>query len=797
MARIEPLHIITTAKDIKITNYNPNFKKDVRIYSYIEVIPDDKYENIKQIKGIYKYGKKINDQFKSTFNNPDPLEFVKGDGDTLKERLVSIFRNMIINDELNSFIIKGISSPGDSEQQRFINSFIAGISLILCVYEFIKKSNSNEESTILEKNPLHPLNIFFPKLPIEPNLLNPNLYNFISYYVTTFKEKHGVTISDIGKHWLNYMNNFWKIFESCFLDNEYDENLIAIHSSTMGFAHYFEERCYNANNKIQDMLISGIDNVKKHFETSNNELKEVYNSYLSELKIISNSIEEKNSKYAEQLSEKFSEFKEVIEETSDNYQTGLEEIKTELNEFIEKNRNELMEDMMKYWEKQLNEIMKIKDETCKTIKTIETDSVKKINTGVDNIFETNIKRVRDEVDEMIDTVINRKKGLISDLENFKKEQESNIVTVISNYKIEVSTTQGNIEKHYRELKEKIKKLDNKQSSNTDEYIEAINKAKNEFNKESTEILDSLESSIQTITKKEIQKVVSESSKAIVSDIFSNSFDDLTPMIKSKIQIILNESFNPALKNIIKQLEKRKNNYLTEIDNNKKSMIDIKNNINELYEELNDMKNYVNKNGINKNLKKKINSVKSEYELRVEEQKKLIELLENQLNENKKIYKDELKKERKEYTTKINSMIKQSEHNSNLQINKYEDLISKYNRLEAMYTVLESRLSNFIYVDKSNILDNHVDTLEQKLSVDFDNELEYKSEDMFRSAELDNKSRSAVYDNKSRSDDLDNESKSDVSENKSQSDVSENKSQSDEFDNESQSVDNVDFLQITL
>ncbi len=626
MTRIEPLYILTTTKGIKITNYNPNYKKDNKIYSYIEVVPDDTYENIKQIKGVYKYGKKINNNYKCTFNDPDPMEYVKGEGDTLKNRLISIFRDMIINDQLNTAIVKGISSTGDTEQQRFVNSFVAGISLILCVYDFIKKSTSDEEDNIIEKNPLHPLNLFFPKLPIEPDLLNPNLYSFISYYITTFKEKYGVSITGIGIHWLNYMNNFWKIFESCFLNNNYDENLIAIHSSTLGFAHYFEERCYNANNLIQDMLSSGLENIKKNFDSSNNELKEVYTSYISELKLISNNIEEKNGKYAEQLSEKFSDFLEVIEETSDNYQTGLEEIKTELNDFIEKNRNELMDDMIKYWEKQLNEIMKIKDETCLTIKTVENDSVKKINIGVDNIFESNIKRVRKEVDDMIDTVINRKKGLISDLDSFKKEQESNIVTVINNFKIEVSSTQGNLEKEYRELKDKLNKLEKKQSNTTDEYIEAIENAKNEFNTESTSILDNLESSIQSITNEEIQKVVKESSNVIISDIFSNSFDDLTPMIKSKIQTILNESFNPALKGIITQLEKRKDKYITEIDTNIKTMIDIKNNINGLYEELNDMKNYVDKHGISTHLNKEINSVKNKYERKEAEHNKIIEML---------------------------------------------------------------------------------------------------------------------------------------------------------------------------
>ena len=146
MSRIEPLFIITTKKGTKITNYEQEIitlRKEGDIYSSIVVEPDETYTNIKSIKGVYNYGRKMNNRFRCSFADPDPIPGMNGSGDSLCARLQSLFNTILLDESFNHVIMKGIKAPGSSEQQKFINSFVSGISTILCVFDFIKQQTTH------------------------------------------------------------------------------------------------------------------------------------------------------------------------------------------------------------------------------------------------------------------------------------------------------------------------------------------------------------------------------------------------------------------------------------------------------------------------------------------------------------------------------------------------------------------------------------------------------------------------------------------------------------------------------
>ena len=131
-----------------------------------------------------------------------------GDSDDLSTKLMNIFSELILSESHNKIILKGIDYPGSDERQKFINAFVAGASLILCVYNILGQSSKDVFTKNSSNNPFYPLNLGFPSIDVTPNLLNQQLYNYIEYYIYSSRQKYGLQIRGLGLEWLIQIKKF-------------------------------------------------------------------------------------------------------------------------------------------------------------------------------------------------------------------------------------------------------------------------------------------------------------------------------------------------------------------------------------------------------------------------------------------------------------------------------------------------------------------------------------------------------------------------------------------------------------
>lgn len=714
MARIESLYIVTTKKETKITNYeqdNLNIKKESDIYSIIEIIPDKDFRNIAMIKGLYNYGRKINDRQKCKFLNPDFLSVIDESGDDLLSKLVNLFQSMILDEELNGLFLKGLKYPGSNEQQKFINAFVSGVAIILCMAEFIKGVENIEETGEIYKNPVYPLNLCFPSLNISPNILNSNFYNYLAYYIYTAKEKYGIVIQGIGLLWLEQINNFWNIFRRYFSDNDDVESLVAIHASTVGFAKYFEERVYQAKNKLDEDRMNSIELINRSLNNSLSELNETYEGYVNQLKMLALDSEKSNHSYTQQLSEKFFEFNEIVDDAADEYQKKMNEVKSELTDFLDKNKKELMNDIMTHWDKQLTEINKIKNETIKSIDIYERDTTQRINESSQSLINSAITKIRNEVDTLIEQIINKKDGLLSDMNVFNEANKTEISTYISTFRIDIANMQGKIEKEWNNLKNEHHKLKKNLNEKTDEVLTLIEKANKEFENRFNDLKLDLKRDGLTLVNDEIKFILSNASDKIVSDLFDASIDSLSGLLIEKIQKIIDTTFNPALKEIVNELGKMKNNYIDEINEHRHSLINIKDNTNDIMGDLEILKNYLDAHNLEKFMETDVATLKKLYDI---QESRYLERL-DEMNKKYELEKEtlitkltnELNHERKENKKEREQLIRTYEESHKKTLNMLELLEKKYNQLERRYQLMDLKFNEVKKIRDPESLANEI------------------------------------------------------------------------------------------
>ena len=714
-SRIEQLYIVTTKKGTNITNYAQDItdiKKDV--YSIIEVIPDENNENIKLIKGVYNYGKKFDDKYRCTFSTPDLTSILNGKGSSLLSRLKYLFDDLLTSDSHNDMILKGIEYTGNTERQKFINAFVSGVSIILCVYDILGKSantmyntdsldssgnfsNGNFRSSVAS-NPFYPLNLCFPNINVDINLLNQNFYNYVSYYIYSSREKYGIQIRGLGLEWLEKINDFWKIFSVCFNDDELNEsdNLIAMHASTLGFAVFFEERVYHAWNKMQETTSTGIEKLKTTTSSLLEEIKDTNDGYMSDLKRHNIDTEKNNKKYAEKLSQKFQDFNEVIDDVSEQYQIGLSEVKEELREFVKKNQDDLVKDIIETWEVQLNEMNEYKQGMIKTMKSIEKSSIDKIDQSSNSMINASITRLRSEVESLIDVVSNKKDGLLADLNKFEKQIKTQISLYTKKYRKEVSEMEIKMYKKNGVLVETIENKEKEQLEAAETLIDYITQSQQEINESSMGFMRDFRSTSESIVNDEIQSIINEKSKELIEESFNDNLDNIASIIKEKIT----ESLDPAVRNTYKQ-----------INNSHRSIID---DINKKYNKLQDLTEYIDDKHKELEIKEKKLlelSEASDTKIKLDENIKL-KNMESKLNKMEISYANLEEKYLKLYSILITDKINDDDSINvinSVDVNKInDDTVNKINRVDSINNINSD--INSINNDEINNKVNSIDDI---------------------------------------------------------------------------------------
>nr|QBK89832.1 MAG: uncharacterized protein LCPAC101_01150 [Pithovirus LCPAC101] len=567
-SKIETLYIATTLNGTKIENFNTNTidpKSTHKIYSVIEIVPDESRTTIKTIKGLYNYGPRMNDKYRCSFDlmesSNNPVLLMNGHGNTLIQKIRSYFNTILMNSSHNEVMLKGLKYPGISEQQKFVNAFCSGVAVTLSVYNFLKQVNPSNDS-LVSSNPFYPLNLCFNNHNININLLNKNFYHYIAYYIHVCKDKFGSTMSGIAVHWLNEMNNFWMLFGDIFYDAEPTDNLMAVHASTMGFASFFEDRVHNSWIKIGEETSKSISLIKGNSDALTDELKETHKGYYHTLKTQSNKIEGIYSDYARKLSSKFTDFNDFVDDAATQYQQGMEEVKNDLRGHIEKNKEELIEDIAKTWNSQLDDISKLTKAIKSDIDKQTKQSVTIIESSSSAMVDTALVRIRSEVDSILDDIKIIHKKITEDLRNIQINSKSEISAKMKKVEHEVSMIAGDIESGRESLMKFIDGKENDQLNAADSLLTFIGESKEEFRSIADDAKNEMKEMTQSIVNDEFHSMVQDQGKDLVEESFVDSFDNLIPMLNSKINDTLNEQLNPLIRNTIRQV----NDIKREFDN---------------------------------------------------------------------------------------------------------------------------------------------------------------------------------------------------------------------------------------
>ena len=635
MARIEPLSILTTRKGTTISNHTPE-NIDSELYSLIKITPDNTYKNIKSIVGIYVYGKKFSDRYKFSVEDPSPINLLIGQGDNLTDRLRNIYNQLMLSEKHGSLFLNGLSYPGDDERQKFVNGFVAGSALILCVYGIMIQTKEKYYSNNGIENPFYPINLGFPSIEIIPDLLNRQLYNYIQYYIYSSRQKYGLEIKGLGLEWLIQIDNFWEIYDMVFKQRDIRSanNIIGVHISTLGFASYFEERIYQVINNIQELSGNNISLIRETSESLTNEIREVNMGYINSMKELAQKQDTHIKKNAEILSKKFHEFNDVVIEATEEQKTNGNIIKTKLNDHLNKIQDDLSKQMTETWKMQLDEMNKFKEKSIKNFTRIEKNMINRIDNTSNSMINASISKLRSEVENLIDVVLNKKQGVLADLTTFETDMKTQISTQTNKFKENIRQIESHIENKNKQLYDTILSKEKEQTKVADMLIDYIHQTQEDIEETSKKIITEMSITSQDITNKEIHKFIEDESKDLINETITNNMDDVASIIHEKIDEILSVAMKKSYDNIkdyhlkfLNDINKKNNNLMDlveEIESNKEIIIQQKKQIEILtnkldqyndIESIDDKINNIINNRLNNMIEEKLNVILGEeYEL---------------------------------------------------------------------------------------------------------------------------------------------------------------------------------------
>ena len=340
------------------------------------------------------------------------------------------------------------SFPGGNHIMKFTNYFISGISIVLCFFQLLKSKGE----------PLfHPIELIFPDIDVNINLLNKKYYNYFNYYIRTlddlsFKE---MVNRNIIKQLLEYISDYFNIFSSIFNKNNEDtiQDMQCIHASTLGYGLYLEKRIQSFTRMISETedikrkelnkyydeeiltIAEKLETIKREV-TSNKELlnsytkrtKEEIDIHLSNGKTkvldeIKKSSQEIHGRIDKELTDRFiglnkkllTDFEKIVNSITI---TSVNKIKTEMLDILDQKTGVLSEiNKMK-----ITSLSEIDESVNYQLKQI-SELTKGGTVGINELFESSITSIRSNIDNI---------GKNTELEIIKKikQQATEIVESI-------------------------------------------------------------------------------------------------------------------------------------------------------------------------------------------------------------------------------------------------------------------------------------------------------------------------------------------------------------------------------
>ena len=435
------------------------------------------------------------------------------------EQVESLY-NKVIKD-IPSFHSDLVEFPGNNDIMRFTNYFISGITVILSFFELIKNKGN-----IL----FYPLELAFPEVDVNINILNKKYYNYFNYYIKTIEsdellepstsqerdeffenesksesgpysilsksnrvqehERHNNQEIRSGnriiiKQFLEYISDYFNIFDSIFNKSDAEniqQDMYCIHASTLGYGMYLEKRIQNFSKKINET-----DDIKR---------KEV-------------------SKYYDegilQLAEKFENLKNEMGSSKEFFNSGVKRSKDEINTHISGIKVKINEDIKTIAQDAHTKHLEIiKSE----YNSLHKKSLIELEKHVNNLTASSISKIRSEVNEILD----EKLGIITEINKIKNESLSELVEYTSNHS-------NNIMKTSRKEEEKLSEL----------HTNSVRSLKVE--------IDNVLKDVQF----NIIKSIKEQSKGILEAMFDKILEDFGTAIEKQINKKVDKKFEELKK----------------------------------------------------------------------------------------------------------------------------------------------------------------------------------------------------------------------------------------------------------
>lgn len=452
------MYVISTHQhDLNISHTKPINPNNFGLLVFIDV---DENLNIKYIKGTFYTDNKNVDCIYENLNLCDSLS-PEITGSNLEQKLRNIYQNLLLH---NHKIIDNFKNYlGVDDFQKVCNYFIAVVGYLLCSFYFLKNFSSDTENSDDSplNNDMYPLNLCFPTSNVSINLLNNKFYNYLSYYIDTFKTmdsqlNYNDNISDDNdndnsfnfvKSWLIIYKNFWSIFGFTFKeasDDQIFDDLNSIHASNLGFGKYIEARSLDFVNWIKQEKINFKELIKKQeIEATtyhNNEVIKIaeklnyLNTRISELSLDLDNI----SKRAQES---------MILLTENAQITHKNNLDTAVKELIDQSRID---------------ISKILTSASEKVERNSQDIVISISSDYNT-------KIRNNIDDILD----KKSGVISEINKIKLETFNQLLELSKKTQNDIESATNIAKKELLDIKAEIIKISGHESMLTSDNIMKI------------------------------------------------------------------------------------------------------------------------------------------------------------------------------------------------------------------------------------------------------------------------------------------------------------------------------------
>lgn len=429
--------------------------------------------------------------------------------------------------------------PGSTYTSKIKNYFSLGVGSILVLFDLLQQ----------EPRLLGPLEIVFPNVLIDINILNKKFYHFFKTYIT-FLENNGDNTNDnldeynnnlsnldlltgskamssqssikhnrpskpnnmILVKWLTFIDNFWDTFgdliepEDSSASAQQMQDMLCIHASTLGYARFLEQRITNTLKSLDLEKDKGLTVIQKHNLT----IEKYYNEEI--LKI----------------AEKLSNLKNVHQDLIDDTKNAIKKTKQDMEAVGTKLHRELLDNI----KRDTNTIIESKTvELSEDFGRVSKRNISELERSLNNIENQQIQKLRDIINEMSNkkTMFNRdftllKSQTIDDINTIKNETLGDI------NKMRLGTT-----KEHEDIKNKI-----------DIYWERVKNFSDIVDSKVQEINDFKSAKMEEYWV-DISEALKKQSKIIIQSVLDETLEELGTVLDDQIEQRINKKLNEMSK----------------------------------------------------------------------------------------------------------------------------------------------------------------------------------------------------------------------------------------------------------